>query len=918
MGAATPAGQGDWPFVARREELAVLTDVIVGSGDLSTWPRGGVVVAPAGVGKSRLLREVQRSAAGRGLPTSTVIGTRAAATIPYGAMLHLLPSSARERHSDVTSWYGAMVGRLREIHHGRLLLVVDDAQLLDPGSAELLLHLVLEGVAAPLVAVRRGEQVSDAVTTLWKDGYALRVDLQPFSRRETRELIGAALGGEVSARTADLLARMAQGNVLYAKELVTGAVQSGSLRQVDGMWQWDGQIVLAPRLLDAVGQRLSGLRETDQETLALLALGEPLALPVAERIVDPDSLARVEGAGLIRLDASDQNRSDPNDLRLQHPLYGEVVLAEIKPLTRRRLLRRLADALEADGLAKEGAASSDQDVLRIASWRLAAGGAVPAQTLSTAASRANRAFDHALAERLARAAIDRGAGVVASTELGRALAGQSRHAEAEQVLGAAESAVLAVDDAHLHQRYLSCRFGALYLGLGQRDEMVALLDRFVAAHKESDPAHQAAAYNEIRGYRANIDLDDGRAERVLERVAPVLADDNAWTSARLLALETTGEALAYLGRHRQAAQVQQQLRRLSLGQGMPEAEAVDVAKGAAEATLQSVLCATLNGEPAVALPMVSGIHDALLHSPDATNRGLSALALGKTLLLQGKPLTARRYLIDAVSAFRTAEVGGSRSWALSMLVQTAALTGDREAAKHWLSESRAAALPRWIARSHEEAVAAEVWTSVLDGDSTGAARIAVEGADALGDLLLSQATLLHLSVRVGGSTQAVRRRLQHIAAQSECDFPGLLADHVAAISERDAEGLERAGARFAERGLPLRGAEAAAQASLRYAEIGSAAASTRTAIRSRQLIDQCEGAWTPLLLTELKELPRLSRREREVARLAASGMSNAAIADRLVLSVRTVESHLYQVYGKLGVERREDLRRYLGDTASNQ
>jgi DNA-binding NarL/FixJ family response regulator len=51
----------------------------------------------------------------------------------------------------------------------------------------------------------------------------------------------------------------------------------------------------------------------------------------------------------------------------------------------------------------------------------------------------------------------------------------------------------------------------------------------------------------------------------------------------------------------------------------------------------------------------------------------------------------------------------------------------------------------------------------------------------------------------------------------------------------------------------------------------------------------------------------LTPREREVAALAAAGLSNRAIAERLVLSRRTVENHLQHVYGKLGATSRVEL-----------
>lgn len=62
----------------------------------------------------------------------------------------------------------------------------------------------------------------------------------------------------------------------------------------------------------------------------------------------------------------------------------------------------------------------------------------------------------------------------------------------------------------------------------------------------------------------------------------------------------------------------------------------------------------------------------------------------------------------------------------------------------------------------------------------------------------------------------------------------------------------------------------------------------------------------------------LSRRERQVARLAVEGLTAREIADRLFISQRTVESHLASVYAKLGVHSKLDLTRRAAEFALNQ
>jgi DNA-binding CsgD family transcriptional regulator len=55
----------------------------------------------------------------------------------------------------------------------------------------------------------------------------------------------------------------------------------------------------------------------------------------------------------------------------------------------------------------------------------------------------------------------------------------------------------------------------------------------------------------------------------------------------------------------------------------------------------------------------------------------------------------------------------------------------------------------------------------------------------------------------------------------------------------------------------------------------------------------------------------LSATELRIARLAADGLSNQAIAEQAFVSVKTVESNLKRAYRKLGISRRAQLARAL-------
>lgn len=888
------ADQADWPFVARVEELELLASVIAEGDRQPGRPGGAAVFAEAGVGKTRLVREALHWAADHGHPTAWAIATRSSAMTPYAALTHLVNDVRFDAHEDAASLHREFAMALQPRQGDRrLVLAVDDVHLLDFGSAALLLQLVLSASVTLLATARSGELLSDSITVLWKDGLCRRLDLQRFSIAETEEMISAALDGEVATRAIERLVEVSGGNALFVRELVLAAAGAGSLHSVDGVWRWDGRVPVTPRLVDAVGQRLEGLSASERETLSLIALGDPLPVAVAERLADPEVLTAFEAAGLLRI-ADDGGRAS---CRLGHPLYGEVLLNQLGTVGSRRLMRSVADALE------QATGVRGDDAMRIAMWRLEAEAGVSADVLVSAATTANHAFDHRLAERLARGAVERGGGTVAAVTLGRALNGQNRFEEAESTLAEAEPAALVHNDEQLCRDYLDARFAALFHGLSQPDEALRMLERAVAARDDPATHHLAA------GYRADVLVDAGHLREAVDVANTVLDDARADDASVLLCAATKGQALIDLGLTRSAAPVQATLRSLT-GRGLPRS-----GRAVMIAAMQELQCLFYDGRMNDLVAQLEAYQAALADSRDDAQRGLVSMSLGLANLRRGTAVSARRSLHEALAALGSSDFAGTRAWTHSMLAQAEALIGSVAAARSAREASRRFTLTGRTSRYELDFVTADALIAMAEGSVTRAAELALEGASRVGELQLSRAGMLHLALRMGAPAAKIRGPLEAVAQGCEADLPHLYHGHAVALAERNGAALEQLAERFESLGMWLLAAETAASASAAHARQAVKSSANRAAARSAVLAARCEGASTPGL-TVPSTLQPLSRREREIAHLAASGLSNAAIAAQLTVSVRTVESHLYQAFGKLGVTRRDELDDVLAPPAS--
>ena len=160
-----PSALDRWPLIGRSDEIAFARELIADGGSV-------VIAGDAGVGKTRLARELIASAEAEGRRTDWAVATHAARSIPFGALAHLVPAETVGGGRDAT--LRAVIEGLDRHGDRRLILGVDDAHLLDSASAVLIHHLVVRGRASVVVTLRSGERIPDPILALWKDEAAVR------------------------------------------------------------------------------------------------------------------------------------------------------------------------------------------------------------------------------------------------------------------------------------------------------------------------------------------------------------------------------------------------------------------------------------------------------------------------------------------------------------------------------------------------------------------------------------------------------------------------------------------------------------------------------------------------------------------------------------------------------------------------
>ncbi len=783
---------------------------------------------------------------------------------------------------------------------GRVLLAVDDAPWLDPPSERALRFAIrrLTGRMSVLVARRTGD-AGPVAAPLELDrssvGEVAHIHLGPLGIGALQLVLRRRLGGGLSRPLLARIVREAGGNPLLAIELARAVLRRGPLPSPGE------DLPAATSMQDLVDDALRGIPEETRRGVRLAALlASPGLADLTAAGVPPAVFDAAEDAGLLRV-------TDARRVEFAHPVYVSAVRSGIPAGERRRLHRRLAEVVaDPDERARQLASCTvgpDADVARelaAAAERQRAKGApelaavlygraieldadVPRWTLDAARCSFDSGDYESAAAKAETIAAANGGDVRADALLLRAMVHWTVEDSGDNAAKTAHEALATTNITNTLAGRVHA-YMSLYL-----DEPAAAwchADTACALLADSDPDRELLAgammglfLNEVRlGHQPRVDLleealalEDGKPSWFAGTVPAVwwkAVDDHDRARTRLTACLELAEA-------RGDEPWQQELHA-----HLAEAESLAGRWSAAERHLGA------------------GLELGELLGSSVVGERLLAAALDA---FRGNLAAAGRVAEDGLR--RAAELDDA--WYRRAYLQLAGLVA--------LSSGRASD----AAAAYGEVASLVDALGMVEPLSQRIEPDWIEASVASGDVDTAGAALERLEVRHSRlprpwTTLGLARGRVLLAGATGAD-PSDALDAVAEARRAvasDVLPLERARcllvAGIAQRRIRHKRAarDALTQAIAEFDTLGAGV----FAAQARHELDRVGGR-PPAPLA-------LSATEERVARLAAAGATNKAIADALFISPKTVEGNLARIFRKLGVSRRTQLSTALADRRS--
>lgn len=857
-----------WPLIGRTEELAVIAEAARATADRA----GGIVLSgSAGVGKTRVAREAVACCGPRTAHRHWIVGTASARSVPLGAFADVASDFGPDPLRRVREVIDGLIGDARP---GEVIVGVDDAHLLDDLSAFTVHQLVTRRLATVVLTIRSGEAPPDAITAIWKEQHLERLELQPLSLAEITGLVEHVVGGTVDSYSAQRLWQYTQGNALYLRHLLDNEVSAGRMTQRSDVWLWDGEPELSPTLADLLEARIAQVPRSVRDVLDALAVAEPMETQVLEAITDPDAVAEAESLGLISVDPHVR----PASVRLAHPLLGEV--RRRGALQMRRWRGRIVTELARVG------STDPRHLVRRAVLTMESDLAPDPELVLSATSAAMQLGDLKLAEVLAQRAVAAGGGQPARIMQAMAITWQERGTDAEAIL-----AELAGETSGPTRAQIAVlRAMNFALSLGDAASAETELD-------EAVPADDEAARAIAGALRAIIDLVRGRSSAV-DRASTILASTPTNDIVQMLSIWVLVSGLGDLGRIDEIESAVEA--GYQLAEGSAEASHLRLPLAAVQ-----VIAYRLAGAYASLDAMIARIGRDTIDVP--FQQGWHSLFAGLSAMSRGDLPAAQRSLQEAIAHLEN-DGGGPmmKAFARSWLAAVAGMAGRADDARRELAAIERSPGDVEVGAWDIERVIAEAWACAAEGATSQsisllrgvAANEAERGRAAWEVLLLQTAT------QFGDHTTGTR--LAELADRVQGPRVCAAAAHAAALAAGNGDALGEASHRYEAFGDLVAAADAAAQAVVAHQRAGLRGAALTASATVERLAAECHGAQTPALRAATTPQP-FTARQSEIISLAAQGLSNKEVAERLTMSTRSVEGHLFRASQRVGANSREQL-----------
>jgi ATP/maltotriose-dependent transcriptional regulator MalT len=939
------------PLVGRREEISRLEHALsVADND------GGVfvtVVGEPGIGKSRLLDHLAAIAADTNRTVLFGRATEFERHQPFGVLIDALDETvetaltadpaladgqtksllmpvlpALRRHGNgagVTMLAGNdRVGRCRELRRllrrlaaaRPIVLLLDDVHWIDQSSAEFLDYLFRHPTDPRLLIVLAYRPIqlpsllAHSIDRAKANGWLDEIELPPLSIGEAAELVVPAMSG----RELRAAYKASGGNPLYLEAISHQRAKRGaSLDKVD---------LPLPALLVAELPAISA------DGLHLLqagaVLGDPFDALHAAALAELDNPA----AGVALDELSERDLVRPTGsvrmYRFRHPLVRSAVYSQAKRAWLVHAHKRAVEQLRGRGVGVVGIAhhvaqAADLGDLDAVAILEEAAGKVVMRAPATAArwlGDAERLLPQSteadprrvrLIGRLADA-LGRSGQLAESSrrlrDLVKLVPADHHDIRVPYICGIAEADHLAgrFDRARAqlqtelhalsqgHPRDQAALLVSLATGAFLRGALAEALDYARQANAltsdDGDPGRRLAAVSAHAITAAAT--GDMRAAMEASAKASAIADslDDEQATDQLVHLGELAWANYYLGWHDQALRVADRAAELARRTGHVS-------------TLPYLLlCACkahqLAGRLRQALDMASHAEEIarLNGSDDHLSMALAAKAEA-VIWIDGSTEPATQLAVRAVAAagWRTGVAGRK---AFFVLAEITLATGDAQrTARQLVAASGGPALPAWPLTSRPRVFELLTRTALAAGDIDRAQRW-VAGAE--------QAAT---HPALGGLSYANRARAW---------LNAVLGDHklAAELALAAADG-------FSNTGFPIEEGHARAVAARAFTSVNADADAAAELRRIKRIAQSCESSRLARLVDrDINAIPRpsapqpaehdpyaaLSRREREVAALLATGMTNREIANQLYVTIRTVDAHVSRILRKLDVPSR--------------